>query len=168
MRIPDRPIFASAAEDGAVKVSVSKGPSLYYVRIFLDFFWPTYYVNINTAMNVGQNGYFPNPPTRSVWWRNVGMVPNIMLLAVIAMLHFQNFKLQETKLDYVCLNMNDLKKPWNAISSNNQRIFLLIKTTEYVQYFQLWDISKFESPSVDDNKVFKILPFDFLLKLLHS
>ena len=42
-----------------------------------------------------------HPSNRSVWWRNVGMVSNNMLLAVIAMLHFQNFKLQENKLYYV-------------------------------------------------------------------
>ena len=35
------------------------------------YFWtfsdpPTHYVNLNTVLNVGQNGHFPNPPIHPV------------------------------------------------------------------------------------------------------
>ena len=51
------------------------GPYLYYVSIFLDFFWPTHYVGINTVLNICKNGHFLTPPTQSFCWRNIGMVP---------------------------------------------------------------------------------------------
>ena len=42
-----------------------KGPSIYYVSIILDFFWPTHYVSINIVLNVSKTGYFLDSPTRS-------------------------------------------------------------------------------------------------------
>ena len=46
----------------------------------LDFFWPTHYVSINKVLNVRKNCHFPNPPTQSFCWRNIGMVPTIILV----------------------------------------------------------------------------------------
>ena len=43
-----------------------KGPSLYYVSIYLDFFWPTHYVSINTVLNFSKTGHFLDPPTQSL------------------------------------------------------------------------------------------------------
>ena len=36
-----------------------KGPFIYYVRIILDFFWPTHY--INTVLNVSKTSNFVDP-----------------------------------------------------------------------------------------------------------
>ena len=60
---------------GQIKASsfFFRGPSLYYVSIFLDSFWPTY-VSINTELNVSKNCHFPTPPTQTFYWRNIGMV----------------------------------------------------------------------------------------------
>ena len=43
----------------------------------LDFFLspPTHYVSINIVMSIFKNGHFPNSPTLSFCWRNIGMVP---------------------------------------------------------------------------------------------
>ena len=51
----------------------TKGPSLYYVSIFLDFFWPTHYVSINTVLNVIKTGHFLDLPIHSFCWRNIYM-----------------------------------------------------------------------------------------------
>ena len=57
------------------KYKVSKGPSLYYVNYIFGFLWPTNYVSINTELNASKNGHFPNPPTQSFSWHNIGMNP---------------------------------------------------------------------------------------------
>ena len=46
------------------------------------YFWtfsdpPTYYVSINTVLNVSKNGHFLTPPTQSFCWRNIGMDPSV-------------------------------------------------------------------------------------------
>ena len=46
------------------------------------YFWtflepPTHHVSINTLLNVSKNGSFLNPPTQSIYLRNVWMVPNM-------------------------------------------------------------------------------------------
>ena len=52
-----------------------KGPSIYYVSISLDFFWPTHYVSINTVVvNVSKTGSFldPPPPTHPIlYWHDI-------------------------------------------------------------------------------------------------
>ena len=55
----------------------SNGSFIYYVSIFLDSFWPTHYVSINTVLNDSKNGHFLNPPTQSICWRNVWII-NLM------------------------------------------------------------------------------------------
>ena len=49
-------------------ITYDKGPSMYYVSTFLDFFWPThptFYVSINTVLNISKNIYFLNPPSQA-------------------------------------------------------------------------------------------------------
>lgn len=41
----------------------AKRPSIYYLSTFLDLFWPTHYVNINTVLNVSKKLPFFNQPT---------------------------------------------------------------------------------------------------------
>ena len=48
---------------------LDKGPSLYYVSIFLAFLYPTahppnHLISINTVLNVSKTGHFLNPPTQ--------------------------------------------------------------------------------------------------------
>ena len=57
----------------------AKGPSIYYVSAFLDLFWPTHYVKINTAlywMSAKTAIFLTNQPTQSFCWHNIRMVPN--------------------------------------------------------------------------------------------
>ena len=47
-------------------VEFLSGPFIYYVTIFLEVSDPTtYYVTINTILNISKNGHFPSPPTQS-------------------------------------------------------------------------------------------------------
>ena len=52
-------------------------PSLYYVSIFLVFFCPSTYLLCQNKYSTEHqpNWHFPNPPTQSFCWRNIGMVP---------------------------------------------------------------------------------------------
>ena len=45
-----------------------KGPSIYYVNIFSDFYSPNHppNVSINTVLNVRKTGNFLDPPTQSL------------------------------------------------------------------------------------------------------
>ena len=56
-----------------------RGPSLYYVSIFVVFLYPTLLISINTVLNVSKTDQFLDPPTypptQSFCWRNIGMVP---------------------------------------------------------------------------------------------
>ena len=45
-------------------VSLGKGPSLYYVSIFLAFLYPSHPISINTVLNVSKTGHFLVPPTQ--------------------------------------------------------------------------------------------------------
>ena len=49
----------------------------------LDCFWPTHYNSIQHeySTEVSKNDNFPNPPTQSFWWRNIGMIPKGHLLS---------------------------------------------------------------------------------------
>ena len=46
------------------KITTGKGPSLYYVSIFVAFLDPTHLVSINTVLNVSKTGHFPDLPTQ--------------------------------------------------------------------------------------------------------
>ena len=56
------------------------GPSLYYVSIFLDLFWPTQ-LDIKTVLNVSKNWPFPKP-TQYFCERNLGMVPQYNMCSI--------------------------------------------------------------------------------------
>jgi len=44
-------------------VKFHKGPSIYYVSIISDFFWPTHYVSIHKVVNVSKAVHFLDPPS---------------------------------------------------------------------------------------------------------
>jgi hypothetical protein len=58
------------------------GTSLYYVSIFLDFFWPTHYVSINTVINISKHLPGPPSPFADVIYRwFLGLYQSITLLS---------------------------------------------------------------------------------------
>ena len=57
----------------------AKGPSLYYVSIFFAFYCPTHSL---CQHKYSKNGHFLAPPTPSFYWRNIGMVPNLLTHSV--------------------------------------------------------------------------------------
>ena len=38
---------------------------------------PTHYVSMKTVLNVSRNDHFLNPPTQTICWRNIRMVPEL-------------------------------------------------------------------------------------------
>ena len=59
--------------------SRTKGPSLYYVRTFLEFFWTTHPSSISknsTYWMSAKLAIFLTHPWQSLCWRNIGMVPS--------------------------------------------------------------------------------------------
>ena len=65
------------AEQGLQGGNVWKGTSIYYVNKFLDFFWPTHplYITLNKYWTSAKIDKILTPPTLSLFWRNIGMVP---------------------------------------------------------------------------------------------
>ena len=59
-----------------------KGPFIHYVSTLLDFLepaihYPTMSACIKTVSNVSKNDHFLNPPTQTICWRNIRMVPEL-------------------------------------------------------------------------------------------
>ena len=56
--------------------SRTKGPSLYYISTFLDFFWTTSISKNSTYWMSAKLAIFLTHPWQSLCWRNIGMVPS--------------------------------------------------------------------------------------------